>query len=129
MAKPNLITAIFRGLAGHCPNCGEGRLFRAYLKVDPACQSCGHDLDQYPADDGPAYLTILLIGHLVIAPLFLFPFMWRSNPWVLVPVAVVGLMALVLIALPRVKGGFIGLLYHLKIRRRDAHLHTADRAE
>ena len=129
MSRAPAFTAVARGLRGRCPHCGEGRLSRAYLKVQPECEACRHDLDQYPSDDGPAYLTILLIGHVIIAPLFFFPFMWETSPWITVPVSLAGLLAAVLIVLPFVKGAFIGLLYHLKVRRRDAHLHTADRAE
>ena len=58
-----------RGVAHRCPACGKGRLYRGYLKVEDSCEACGHALGDYRADDGPAYLTILLIGHLIVAPL------------------------------------------------------------
>ncbi len=41
-----------RGASQHCPNCGKGRLFRKYLKVQ-ACGVCGNDNTRYPADDAP----------------------------------------------------------------------------
>jgi len=107
--------AIRRGVNYRCPSCGEGRLFSRYLKVVPACEACGHDLSQYRADDGPAYLTILLVGHLVIAPMFFFPVMWEASPWIVAPIALTALTALVLIVLPRVKGGFMGLLWANRI--------------
>src|SRR5580700_9833271 len=81
--------SMLRGLRGRCPCCGTGKLFYRYLKVEPVCQTCGHDLDRYPADDGPAYFTVLLVGHLVVVP-FLIIFsglIWKANPWILVPVA------------------------------------------
>jgi len=102
---------IKRGLAHRCPNCGEGALYARYLKVAPNCEACGHELGQYRADDGPAYFTILLVGHLVVAPLFFFPFMWELSPWLIVPGSLIGLTALVLLTLPRIKGGVIGLLW------------------
>src|SRR5690242_4563380 len=52
------VLALRRGLRHRCPNCGEGRLYRAYLKVVDSCVACGHELGQYRADDGPAYFTI-----------------------------------------------------------------------
>ena len=58
--------SVFRGLAGRCPACGKGPLFWRYLKVNGRCESCDTDLARYPADDGPAYLTILLIGGLTV---------------------------------------------------------------
>lgn len=112
--KRSFALGVKRGLAYRCPNCGQGHLYIRYLKVSPACEVCGHALGEYRADDGPAYLTILLIGHLVIAPLFFFPVMWEASAWVIIPVALTALTILTLIALPRIKGGFIGLLWSLK---------------
>ena len=129
MARPTLTTALTRGLIGRCPRCGDGKLFSAYLKVTPECAACHLDLDQYPADDGPAYLTILLVGHLVVAPMLFFPILWEANPWIVLPLVLAWLLAVVLLALPRIKGGFIALMYHLKVTRQDAAIHTADRAD
>ena len=50
------------------------------------CADCDIDLARYPADDGPAYLTILLIGHLVVAPMLFLPIVWRSNPAYSLPI-------------------------------------------
>jgi uncharacterized protein (DUF983 family) len=97
--------------------------------VSPECPACGHDLDQYPSDDGPAYFTILLVGHLVVAPLLVFPFIWKQPAAVVVPAVLIPLVVLTLVILPRVKGAVIGLLYSLKVRRADAALHTADQLE
>lgn len=108
---------IKRGLKGCCPNCGEGKLFARYLKVEPACEACGHDLSQYRADDGPAYLTILIVGHLLVAPAFFFPIVWETSPWISVPLALALLTGVVLALLPRIKGGFIGLLWANRVTK------------
>jgi uncharacterized protein (DUF983 family) len=124
-----VVLSMWRGLRGHCPNCGEGALFYRYLKVSPDCAGCGHDLDQYPSDDGPAYFTILLVGHAVILPLLLFPIIWTASPAIIVPAVLIPLAGFTMAVLPRVKGAMIGLLYALRVRRQDATLHTADRFE
>jgi len=49
--KRDVWTALKRGLRGRCPRCGEGRLFRAFLKVDNNCSSCGLDFTPHRADD------------------------------------------------------------------------------
>ena len=123
--------SMLRGARGLCPHCGKGKLFYRYLKVEPVCQSCGHDLDRYPADDGPAYFTVLLVGHLVIVPfLILFAgFIWKANLWILIPASLGAVAAITLAALAVIKGAFIGLTYALNINRADAHLHTADAAD
>jgi uncharacterized protein (DUF983 family) len=114
MPAPSRLTAMLRGVRHRCPNCGEGRLYRAYLKVIDSCESCGHDLGRYRADDGPAYFTILLVGHLVIAPMLLLQWMWRAPIWLVLPTTLIPLAAITLLALPRVKGALVGLLYSLK---------------
>ena len=113
---------VWRGVRGRCPNCGEGRLFRRYLKVESPCSACGNDNARYPADDGPAYVTILLVGHLVVAPLLAFPFIWRSPLWLVIGSTIPALLLLTLVLLPRIKGGWIGLQWNLALGRaeRDA---------
>jgi uncharacterized protein (DUF983 family) len=113
----SMLTGMKRGVRHRCPNCGEGRLYTRYLKVDLDCEVCGHDLARYPADDGPAYFTILIIGHLVVAPLLLFPFIWKMSPVLVVPLTVLPLAALTLMLLPRVKGAVIGALWAVGLRK------------
>jgi uncharacterized protein (DUF983 family) len=115
MSNP-VLTGMKRGIVMRCPECGKGKLFRAYLKVDPTCDACGHDNSQYKADDGPAYLTIVLVGHLVIAPLLAFEFVGRGNP-ILVLALLIPVLALITLAtLPFVKGAFLGLMWALGLR-------------
>jgi len=122
---------MLRGLAGRCPACGTAPLFYRYLKVEPVCQACGHDLDHYPSDDGPAYFTVLFVGHLVIVPFLILggPLIWKAPLWLLVPGALLSVAAITLTALPIIKGGVVGLTYALNITRADARFHTADAAE
>ena len=96
--------AMLRGFRRRCPNCGQGNMFEGYLKVTPACPVCGEDLHHHRADDGPAYLTILIVGHLM-APLLLFVFeTFRPDPMVLATGFTVATVALSLYLLPRLKG-------------------------
>jgi uncharacterized protein (DUF983 family) len=124
-----VLPAISRGLRGQCPHCGEGRLFNRYLKINSLCPACGHELDRYPADDGPAYFTILLVGHLVVAPLLLFPFIWLAPVAIVVPAVLIPLTTLTLVLLPRIKGAVVGLLYANNVNRQDQAIQTADRAD
>ncbi|MEC9342871.1 MAG: DUF983 domain-containing protein [Pseudomonadota bacterium] len=61
-----VLPAVIRGARCRCPACGEGRLFDRMLAVEPECQSCGEVLRHHRADDLPAYLNILLTGHIVV---------------------------------------------------------------
>jgi len=62
---------LWRGLVGRCPACGKGRLFRRFMKVADRCRACGEDLSHQRADDFPAYLVIVVVGHIVV-PLTLY---------------------------------------------------------
>src|ERR1700734_1383449 len=55
-----------RGFRGRCPRCGEGKLFRAFLKVDNNCSVCGLDFTPHRAADLPAYLVIVIVGPIVV---------------------------------------------------------------
>ncbi len=65
--RRDLGLAMRRGFMGRCPNCGKGKLFRAYLKVNPRCPSCDEDFSHQRADDAPPYLTMLIVGHVIVA--------------------------------------------------------------
>jgi uncharacterized protein (DUF983 family) len=66
----DLPQAMIRGFRCRCPACGEGRLFRAFLKVNDNCPACSEELHHHRADDFPAYLVIVIVGHIVV-PLML----------------------------------------------------------
>jgi uncharacterized protein (DUF983 family) len=123
------VQSMLRGLKGRCPACGEGKLFRRYLKVQPRCPACDHDLAKYPADDGPAYFTILIVGHLIVAPLLLFPIIWEAPTMIVLPATLIPLAVVTMIVLPITKGWFIGLLYALGVKQGDSAIHTADVAD
>ena len=101
--------AMLRGALGRCPACGKGKLFTGYLTVNQTCSHCGEHLHHHRADDGPAYLTILIVGHLM-APLILWAFTeFRPDPLVLTAIFSVGTVALALFLLPRLKGVMVAI--------------------
>ncbi|HEX9071292.1 MAG TPA: DUF983 domain-containing protein [Pseudolabrys sp.] len=63
---PGAAQALRRGLYGRCPACGEGRMFRAFLKVADTCPHCSEELHHHRADDFPAYLVIVIVGHILV---------------------------------------------------------------
>lgn len=105
--------AMWRGFRGHCPNCDRGRMFRKFLKVANACPACGEELSHHRADDFPAYLDIVLVGH-VLVPIVLLvetempPPMWVSmTMWPLIG------LAMTLSLLQPLKGLVVGLQWAL----------------
>ncbi|WP_373488494.1 DUF983 domain-containing protein [Blastomonas sp.] len=59
--------AAWRGGRNRCPRCGEAVLFARYLKPVARCPQCQQDWTLHQADDFPAYLAILISGH-IMAP-------------------------------------------------------------
>lgn len=101
--------AIRRGLRCRCPNCGRGRMLRGYLKVRDTCPSCGEALYHHRADDGPAYLTILIVGH-IMAPVLLIAYtVWRPSPLALAVTLSVLCVSLAAFLLPRLKGMIVAI--------------------
>ena len=121
--------AMLRGALGRCPACGKGKLFNGYLNVNATCAHCGEDLHHQRADDGPAYLTILLVSHLG-APLLLAVYMmYRPSAMSMLLGFSLGAIVLSLLLLPRIKGGWVGLMYSLQVSTRDEKLHAANVAD
>ncbi len=97
-------TSLLRGWRRRCPNCGSGPVFQGYLKVRDTCPNCEQELHHHRADDGPAYLTILIVGHLMV-PLIMFVFeTFRPDPLMLATIFTVVCVAMSLYLLPRLKG-------------------------
>jgi uncharacterized protein (DUF983 family) len=102
-------TAVLRGLMCRCPNCGEGKLLDGYLAVRDSCAVCGEDFTAQRADDGPAYLTILVVGHL-LGPLMLAVFVaYRPSPMMLITTFGIGCLVLTLALLPRFKAMIVAI--------------------
>lgn len=111
----SLMQAMGRGFMCKCPHCGEGKLFRKFLKVADSCSECGEEYHHHRADDLPAYLVIIIVGHIVVGA-----FMGIENVFVLstwqhlaiwVPITLVMTLGL----LQPVKGSVVGLQWALKM--------------
>jgi uncharacterized protein (DUF983 family) len=113
--KRSVWIAMKRGLRGRCPRCGEGKLFRAFLKVDDHCSVCGQDFTPHRADDLPAYLVIVIVGHIVV-PMILWIETDYAPP---VPLQLAIYLPFTLIAslllLQPVKGAVVGLQWAFRM--------------
>jgi uncharacterized protein (DUF983 family) len=114
-------TIIRRGLRRRCPNCGEGRSFSGYLTVADACKACGESLGHIRADDFPPYLTILIVGHIVV-PLSLMAeqsYNWSTKLHMAVWLPMT--LVLMLMVLPVMKGAVVSLMWHLGLTGNEQH--------
>ena len=100
--------ALRRGLMLRCPACGEGRLFRKFLKVTDRCHNCSEALFHHRADDAPPYFTILIVGHVVVPIMLAIELAYMPPLWVHMTVWPTVTLLLSLALLPRIKGAVIG---------------------
>lgn len=116
ISERQLWPSIWKAVRGRCPNCGQGKLFAGYLKQVDACSSCGENLADIRADDGPAWATILLTGH-ILAP-FIFPVATGDflAPWMITGLLISATIGLVLTILPRAKGLFIAIIWARRLK-------------
>jgi uncharacterized protein (DUF983 family) len=107
--------AVRRGFRGRCPRCGQGKLFRAFLKVDDHCSVCALDFTPHRADDLPAYLVIVIVGHLLV-PVILAIETAYSPPVALQLMIYLPLtLILSLLLLQPVKGAVVGLQWAFRM--------------
>ncbi len=107
--------AIFRGLRERCPACGEGQMFRAYLKVADACPHCHEELHHHRADDAPPYFTILIVAHVVVGGILAMEQAFQPAGWLQAVIWLPATLGLSLLLLPRVKGALVGLQWALRM--------------
>lgn len=104
-----LWTAMKRGFLGRCPHCGEGKLFRAYVKTVDQCAVCGEEIHHHRADDLPAYLVVVIVGHVVLGAFMGVEATSNWSMWLHMAVWAPLTIVMSLLLLQPVKGAVIGL--------------------
>jgi uncharacterized protein (DUF983 family) len=108
-----LVQSVLRGARCRCPNCGEGPIFRAYLKVADECPVCGEELDHHRADDAPAYIVIFIVCHLVVSLLLAVEMAYKPEVWVHLVLWIPMTIIVSLVLLPVIKGALVGMQWAL----------------
>ena len=91
------------GMRGKCPRCGQGRLFKGFLDVQPRCMNCGLDFSFADSGDGPAVFIMMIVGFIVVGLALFVEFTFHPPYWVHA-----------ILWIPLVLGLSIGLLRPLK---------------
>ncbi len=113
MPAPPVVAAIMRGLSGRCPACGEGRMFRKFLKVADACEACGEELHHHRADDFPAYIVVSIVGHIMLSAAYWVEVTLAPAIWIqmvsLLPAGAIMTLALI----QPIKGAVVAIQWHI----------------
>jgi uncharacterized protein (DUF983 family) len=115
MEERSVQNAMLRGAMCRCPNCGEGRLFRRYLKVVDRCGKCGEELFHERAHDAPPYVVMSIVGHIVVGGILSVEVAWHPEVWVHLVIWLPLTIILSLALLQPVKGALIGMQWALRM--------------
>lgn len=110
-SSANALSPALAGALGRCPACGRGRLFKGYIALPPACESCGLDYGFADSGDGPAVFVMLIAGFLTLGVVLWFEFSWEPPLWVHFVVSL-PVTLLVCLALLRIFKGLLIALQH-----------------
>jgi uncharacterized protein (DUF983 family) len=102
------------GLKGHCPRCGEGRLFQGFLSLRPRCEQCGLDYSFADSADGPAFFVMFIAGFIVAGAALAVEIAYAPPYWVHALLWGPLILLTTLAPLRPVKGLLIALQYHHK---------------
>jgi uncharacterized protein (DUF983 family) len=106
---------MLRGSRGRCPNCGEGRMFRAFLKVADHCPACGEALHHQRTDDAPAYFVILVVGHVIVPIVLAVETVYAPAYWIHALLWLPLTLAMSLAILQPIKGALVGLQWAMRM--------------
>lgn len=111
MSKPS---PILSGLQLKCGNCGKGKLFKSYLKLNDACPVCGQDYSGEDTADGPAFFVgfgvlVLTAPFIFILPMISMPLGMKILAFAVLCAVVIGL---ILLLLPVAKAILLNLQLH-----------------
>jgi uncharacterized protein (DUF983 family) len=110
-----MAVALARGARCACPSCGEGALFRKYLKVADTCTVCGEELHHHRADDMPAYIVMSIVGHIVVGAVLWVEFTYGWPTWLHLAIWLPLTLVLTLGLLQPVKGFIVALQWALRM--------------
>lgn len=111
-APVSLTQALWRGFRGRCPHCGEGHMFTSFLKVADACSKCGEPLHYQRAHDLPAYLVMVIVGHVVIGLTLWLEQVYQPSFLVHIVIGVPLIVIMSLALLQPIKGAVVALQWH-----------------
>lgn len=120
--------AIKRGLFCKCPKCGEGKLFASFVKTVDRCSVCHEEIFHHRADDLPAYLVVVIVGHIVVGAFMAVEANSTLALWqhllIWVPLTIASSLAL----LRPIKGGVVGMQWALQMHGFGGEEDAADAA-
>lgn len=76
------VSALSAGFRCRCPNCGEGRLYRGFLKFKDRCDACGADLTIADTGDGASWFVMFVALILIVPSAMIMELAFSPPRWV-----------------------------------------------
>ena len=118
MNEPNDVSQkphpVWAGLAGRCPHCGKGKLFKSFMAIAPACSECGQDFSHADSGDGPAIFVMLIAGFIVIGSMLVIDTLYEPPIWLLLAIFLPLAVVLNIGMIRPFKGVLVALQFHHK---------------
>lgn len=105
--------AVSRGFRCRCPACGESSMFSRFLKVDATCRACGEELHHHRADDLPAYLVVVIVGHVLLSLTLWVEIKYSPDYWVYAVTFLPLSLAMIFGLIQPIKGMIVAVQWHL----------------
>jgi uncharacterized protein (DUF983 family) len=87
-------------------------MFRAFLKVADTCPHCGEELHHHRADDFPAYLVIVIVGHILVPIVLLVETEIAPAMWISMTLWPLAALVMALGLLQPVKGAVVAIQWY-----------------
>jgi len=115
------VRAILSGFKRKCPSCEKANIFAGYLKLKKECPHCTAPIGEIRADDFPPYLTIFIVGHMVVPALVLVEINYHP-PTAFQMIFWPGLAIILSLGLlPILKGAVVGFMWSIGMKGDEQH--------
>lgn len=122
--QPREKSPLSNGIRGRCPRCGEGKLFRGFLKLAPRCDVCGLDYGFADPADGPAFFAMSAMAFPIVGFALWFDAAHEPPWWVHLVTTLPLLVVICAAPLRPLKGWLVCSQYFYKAE--EGHLILAD---
>lgn len=95
-------------------------MLHGYLTPNESCSSCDLDFNELRADDGPAWATVLISGHLCMPFTFWVLELGLNNTALEIALPVLFILALSAVILPLAKGAFMAIIWMMHVRKNES---------
>lgn len=108
--------SIATGFKRQCPSCEQAKIFAGYLKLKDKCSNCAAPIGEIRADDFPPYLTIIIVGHILIPALLFVEVTYHPSTLFQMILWPAVSIALSLSLLPVLKGAVVGFMWSMGMK-------------